>query len=188
MANLITVSDVEVRLGRSLTFAEAAKVEALIEDASALVVNYTGQNFTAGTSTNMLQVRKGSVKLSQHPVTAVNTVTNIDGDDVPFSWNGHHTVAVPSDLLANYDYAIVNYDHGYASTPDDVVSVVAGLVVRTFSIAPDAANGITQQTTGPFSVSYAAWAVGGQLVLSPTDQNILSKYKNRVVGSIEILG
>jgi len=39
---LATAADVELRLGRSLTAAEAAKVDGLLEEASALVIGFLG--------------------------------------------------------------------------------------------------------------------------------------------------
>ncbi|GAA2665234.1 head-tail connector protein [Nonomuraea recticatena] len=43
---LAQVSDVQVRLGRPLTVDEASRVQALIEDVSALVITYCRKDFT----------------------------------------------------------------------------------------------------------------------------------------------
>lgn len=188
MANLATVEDVEARLGRSLTETETVKVEALLTDASSLVTGYTGQKFLPSTSTNMLLVRAGKILLQQTPVTDVTDVTDIDGNDLPYKWDNYRTIRVSGWSAPNLTPVLVTYEHGSETVPADVVAVVAGLTLRTFQIAPEAAMGITQQTTGPFSASYATWAVGGQVVLSPTDIAILDRYRIRVTNSIDTLG
>lgn len=188
MANLATIEDVEARLGRSLTETETTRVEALLSDASSLVVGYTGQKFLPGTSTNMLLVRAGKILLQQNPVTDVLDVTDIDGNDLVYKWDNYRTIRIGGWAVPNNSPVLVTYEHGSDTVPEDVVSVVAGLALRTFQIAPEAAMGITQQTTGPFSASYATWAVGGQVVLSPTDVAILDKYRIRVTNSIDTLG
>lgn len=185
MTSLATIEDVQDRLGRLLTEVEITKVEALLNDASALVVGYTGQQFLAGSSTSLLQVKLGKVRMPQRPVTDVLSVTNLKDESVAFSWDGYQTLTVTA---PNYSQLVVSYEHGSENVPDDVRAVVAGLALRTFQVSPAAATGVTQQTTGPFSVSYAAWAVGGQVVLSPTDKAVLDRYKSLAAGAIDTLG
>ena len=45
MAALAAQADVEARLGRSLTEAEAARLPSLVDDASAVLIGYCGQDF-----------------------------------------------------------------------------------------------------------------------------------------------
>jgi hypothetical protein len=185
MTSLATIQDVEDRLGRSLTGSESIKVEALLTDASALVVGYTGQQFLTGTSTSLLQVKLGKIRMPQRPVTAVDSVETLSGEPVSFDWDNYQNLYVDT---ANYSQVVVTYEHGEDSAPADVIAVVAGLALRTFQVSPEAAMGVTQQATGPFSVTYAAWAVGGQVVLSPTDRAILDRYRIRAAGAIDTLG
>lgn len=189
MAALATTTDVETRLGRSLTESETAKAEALLEDASALVVGYTGQQFLPGESYNLLQVKQGKkIRLTQRPVTDVLAITTTDGDDVTWTWDGFQTIVIDSVFVCNGDRLVVAYEHGNETVPRDIVAVVASMVARTISIPTEAAAGVTQQTVGPFSVTYAAWAVGGQVMIAPAEQITLNRYRTNLQGTIETLG
>jgi hypothetical protein len=189
MTALATIQDVETRLGRSLSETETTRAEALLDDASALVVSYTGQQFLTGESTNLMQVKQGGkVRLAQRPATAIESVTNIDGDDLTFNWDGYQTVTLDSSVACTGDKVIVNYTHGNATVPQDVIAVVAAMVCRTISIPTEAAAGVTQQTVGPFSVTYANWAVGGQVMMSPAEQLTLNRYRTNLQGSIDTIG
>ena len=187
MTTLATVSDVEIRLGRSLNGTETTKAEAMLLEASALATSYTGQKFLTGNSTNLVRLNGTKATLGQRPVTAINDVTNVDGDPIPFTWDGYQSLTFePGDL--GYDkMVVVDYNHGNATVPADVVGVVAGMVARTISIPAEAAAGITSQMVGQYQVQYAAWAVGGQVMLSPADKDTLNRYKSPRLGSILLL-
>lgn len=189
MAALATTTDVETRLGRSLTESETAKAEALLDDASALVVGYTGQQFLPGESFNLLQVKQGNkIRLTQRPATDVLSVTDTEGNDVEYTWDGFQTLTITNVSVCNGDRLIVNYEHGNPAVPQDVLSIVASMVARTISIPTEAAAGVTQQSVGPFSVTYASWAVGGQVMMSPAEQIALNRYRTNMQGTIETLG
>lgn len=188
MTALATVADVEARLGRSLSVDEIAKAEVLLEDASALVVSYTGQKFLPEQSVNLLRVKSKKVHLTQRPATAINGVTDPEGNEISFVWDGFQTLKIECSSAASQSNVIVDYDHGNATVPQDVLSVVAGMVARTISIPTEAAAGVQQQTVGPFSVTFANWAVGGQVLMSPADREVLNRYKNRTFGAIDTLG
>jgi len=90
--------------------------------------------------------------------------------------------------LGSYTPVRVNYDHGSATIPDDVVAVIAGMVVRTVLIPDDAAAGIQQQSVGPFSQSYANWAVGRQVLMSPSDVEVANYYRDKTFRSASTIG
>lgn len=188
MTALATLQDVETRLGRSLSASEQTRATALLEDASALVVGITGQKFLPSNSVNLLRLNGTKLWLPQRPATAVNSVETVDGDAVPYHYDGFQTLTFePSDI---YDIAmlVVDYDHGTVTVPNDVVGVVAGMVARTISIPAEAAAGVTSQAVGPYSVQYAAWAVGGQVMASPADREVLKRYNIKMVGAIDLIG
>ena len=68
------------------------------------------------------------------------------------------------------------------------MAVVAGMVVRTLQIPADAAAGIQQQSVGPFSQSYANWAVGGQVLMSPSDIEVANYYREKTFRSFSTIG
>lgn len=181
---LATIADVEARLGRSLTEAEETKATAYLEDASALFIQRAVQKFEVGESTVRLFPKDGIVRLVQRPVIEVVEVKDIDGVEIDFTFDGHQSLY---DLGA-YTPVTVTYEHGSETIPADVVACVAGMVARTLSISPDAAAGVTQQSVGPFSQSYANWAVGGQVMMSPAEAKVADYYRGLTFRSTSILG
>lgn len=181
---LATIADVEARLGRALTASELSKANAWLDDASALFVQRATQQFEVGESRVRLFPRDGVVRLVQRPVIQVVSVTDLDGNEIDFTWDGHQSIYD----LGSYSPVIVEYEHGSENIPADVVAIVAGMVVRTLQIAPDAATGVTQQSVGPFSQSYATWAVGQQVLMSPTDEKVANGYRERTFRSASTLG
>lgn len=181
---LATIADVEARLGRSLTVDEIAKANAYLTDASAMFVQRAVQKFEVSESTVRLFPQDGVVRLVQRPVIEVVSVKDIEGNDVDFTWDGRQSIYDLAELRG----VTVNYEHGSADVPNDVVAVVAGMVARTLSISPDAAAGVQQQTVGPFAQTYASWAVGAQVMMSPAEMKVADYYRGLSVRSASMLG
>lgn len=181
---LATIADVEARLGRELTTAESTQATAWLDDASALFINRAEQKFEPGESTVRLFPKHGVVRLIQRPVTAIIDVNDINGAPVDFAWDGFQTLF---DVFTSLP-VVVTYEHGSANIPDDVVAVVAGMVARTLAISPEAASGITKQTTGPFSQEFASWAVGQQVMMSPAELAVADSYRPKYLGNASTLG
>jgi len=181
---LATIEDVEARLGRELTTAEELQATAWLDDASAIFIQRAVQKFEVGDSRVRLFPRDGVVRLVQRPVIEVTEVTDIDGVEIEFTFDGHQSIYE----LGSFSPVIVSYEHGSADIPADVVAVVAGMVVRTLQIPADAAAGIQQQAVGPFSQSYASWAVGRQVLMSPSDIEVANYYRERTFRSASTLG
>ena len=181
---LATIADVEARIGRSLTAGETSQATAWLTDASSMFVQRAVQKFEVSESTVRLFPRDGVVRLVQRPVIEIVTVTDIDGAELDYTYDGFQSIYE----LGSYSPVIVNYDHGSDTIPDDVVAVVAGMVVRTLLIPADAAAGIQQQSVGPFSQSYANWAVGRQVLMSPADIEVANYYREKTFRSASTIG
>lgn len=181
---LATIADVEARLGRVLTNDEEAKATAWLNDASALFVNKSQQKFEPGETTFQAYAKDGVVRLLQRPVTAIVSVEDVHGSPVAYEWDGFQALF---NVYSASPLKVV-YEHGSTTIPEPVVAVVAGMVARTLSIAPDAASGITKQTTGPFTQEYASWAVGSQVMLSPAELSVANSYRQKQIGTASILG
>jgi hypothetical protein len=181
---LATIADVEARLGRALTGGETSQATAWLVDASAMFVQRAVQKFEVSESTVRLFPRDGIVRLVQRPIIEIVSVTDIDGVEIDYTYDGHQSIYE----LGTYSPVIVNYDHGSADIPDDVVAVVAGMVVRTLLVPDDAAAGIQQQSVGPFSQSFAAWAVGRQVLMSPSDIEVANYYREKTFRSASTFG
>lgn len=181
---LATIADVEARIGRSLTAGETGQATAWLADASAMFVQRAVQKFEVTESTVRLFPRDGVVRLVQRPVIEVVSVTDLDGVELDYTYDGFQSLYE----LGSYSPVIVNYEHGSDTIPADVIAVVAGMVVRTLLIPDDAAAGIQQQSVGPFSQSYANWAVGRQVLMSPSDIEVADSYRENTFRSFSTIG
>lgn len=172
---LITVADVEARIGRPLSEAESARIDALIADASAEIRGYTGQTITPATSTVTLPVLGGRVSLPQRPVTAVEAVNGhpVDEDDV-----------VGPTLHGLWgQYATVTYRHGYDEVPGDLVAVAVAMVLRGMStdlVGPMK----SRETIGDYSYGLPESALARRVVVDRTDQATLDRYRLPQIGAV----
>lgn len=186
VVQLATSVDVKAALGRDLTAPELVRVEAILDKASELFRSrrYSGQLFTAGTSTVRLKVTADYVTLVQRPVVSVESVTMDDGTAVAFDrFGGKLTLTgVPAGSFVRVSYA-----HGGA-VPELVRLTIAEIAKKVLSIAPAAAAGMTSnmRVTGPFTdqETYATWAQGGQTMLSPDDAATALSFRVKSYGSI----
>ena len=186
MVALATRSDVVARLGRALTDTESQRVDALLTDASAAVRTYTGQQFTAGTSTVTVYPERGAVRLDQRPVTDVTSVQDTDGGDVTFTWYVGDVVTLFSAGTSRLDLdqpsgtapVEIVYDHGYAagSIPETVVGVVCSVVLRALGRTP-LDSGVTQQAIAGYSETIGAVGAAGPLGLLNEEKNLLDRFR-----------
>lgn len=178
VTQLASAADVKAALGRDLTSDESARVGAILDKASELFRLRSGQQFTSGTSDVRLKSNGGIVRLVQRPVVSVESVTTDDGAPVAFELVGSslHT------NLRSHEFARVQYTHG-GTVPDLVRLTVAEIAKKVLAVPADARSGLSQfsRTDGPFTDSgtYAAWAVGGQTMLSPDDAAIADSFRVR---------
>lgn len=182
---LATLSDVECRLGREVTGSEADRLGCLLVDASAGVRSYTGQEFTASSSTTRLKVRGGCVRLPQWPVTAVTAVASTAGTALMHTWTSGDRVWLSSSLpIANGpscsgrgpDYVDVTYEHGFDASPPDVVAVVAQMAGRALGTTPGE-GGVQSETIAGYSYTLGSAAAAGGLGMLPAERAVLDRYK-----------
>lgn len=166
---LATQDDVIEALGRALTTSEAQSVDAKLRKASELFRKEAHRTFTPGRRTSRLKVNGGEVRLPESPVTTVHSVTDDDGTPITHTLFGV-TLTVP---LRSHHFVRVDYSYGTETPPTLAVETVAEMVARVFGLDKRAKAGIAQfqRTDGPFSDggTFAAWAVGGQVTMSPAD-------------------
>ena len=163
MAALATQADIEARIG-TLTAPQAARVAALLDDASAKVRRFCRQEFSAVASDVVVLAPIGTViRLPQRPITAVTAVALIDGTtDIPltgWAWDGaefldlaHATTVAgtttPATPVQNTNTYRVTYSHG-GPVPDDVKAIVCAMVARTVT-APTIVDGMVSETIGQY--------------------------------------
>lgn len=171
---LVTSQDIAARLGRPLSDTEAARVDALIADASAEVRAYTGQLITAGESTVTLPVVGGRANLPQRPVA---DVTAINGEPVEPDFVG-------ATLRGLYGCEVtVTYSHGYSEVPGDIVSVVAAMVLRGLATSPSAPL-YSRETIGEYSYGLPESAIARRVIVDRTDRATLDRYRTPDIGTV----
>lgn len=171
MADLITLVDVTSRMPEALNAGQAARAPALIRDASALV-----RRFVPGLSSEtdvvvVLELNANRLTLPTLPVISVSSVVQIGfatplGDILipPGAWrfNGIDQIILDEDAsrwiinlsegwwgddpTATYR---VTYSHGFATLPDDVIMVVANMVIRVLT-SPSVVGGLTGENIGQY--------------------------------------
>lgn len=203
MTTLAIVADLEARLGRDLTDTEAARADALLGDASAMVRSYTGLDFTVAEDDEVtLRGQGGMIRLPQRPVTEVSKVIAIGGDGAPdvtlidWIWDGIDQIRIGEGSFVINLPAIwwdddgypgtyrVTYSHGYEQVPADVVAVVCGMASRTLT-APTMAGGVRSETIGPYSYQLDAAGAGLAVMMSQADRDALKRYR-RSAGMITV--
>lgn len=186
MTALATSTDVEAELGRTLTTAEAAKVDAALDKASALVRAETGRKFEAGTYTVRRKVRRGRVVLDA-PAT-VTSVIAVDGDGT--------VTAITGAILRTEDETVYNLgcdrwvEITYTTAgevPAELVPVVAALAAANItSGAPEGVQSYTV-TKGPFSESATFAEPTDSLAPTPSILSVIRRHKLRRPGPISSL-
>lgn len=205
LPSLAELADVEVRLGYEITdTAQQARVNALLGDASVVVRAYCRRDFTAGTTTARYRPRGHKVILPNRPVlrvTAVRSVVSFGTSEQLtalsyWSHPGGHEVHLGDqtqvingptlDFTDDNVWVEVTYEHGFPEVPDDVVTVVANLVVRNLTVP---GGGLVDlQTVGPYTTRFGSFTGAGPLALTGGDRDVLNRYRSTSAGTVELRG
>lgn len=177
-------TDLADRLGVTFTTAQGIRAAALLADASAVVRNYTRQQFTVGTSTDVLEATADQwLYLPERPVTAIISV-GVGGaplavgawqlqNDALYRYDGWGSRFYGSTGGWNQpDTITVTYTHGYAEIPDDIVRTVCKLA-ETSWVNP---QGLRSFTQGDMTATLALETVGSG-ALDADDRKILDFYR-----------
>jgi hypothetical protein len=207
VAALAEIGDVEDRLGRDLAPTEVRQAQAALNDASAVVRNYTRRSFTREQTTQRLRPVGGRVSLPQRPVVSIETVVVI-GDvgqriTLPaWTWDGGNELWIYSDsgqiinlsesladlFLYRTPIVEVTYTHGFTEIPGDIVAVVAGKAAAILSLPASSGGGVVSaQAADTYSYQLAGFARSGPLSFSDADRQILNTYR-RGGTTIELRG
>jgi hypothetical protein len=197
---LATQDDITARLGRALTTSEAARVDALISDASVLVRKYCKKDFQFHTADVIdVRIHDSELKLPGRPIEDVTSVLAL-GDagqglpDVPLPWFVFdHIDVVRVDAGAGailnlpeawFEYTDlyrtfrVTYDHGFHEVPDEVVMVVANAALAVLQ-SPTMAAGLIGETIGPYSYRLERGGGGLGVSLVQADYTILADFRDK---------
>lgn len=197
MEPLASVDDVLNRYPGTLRPESKARIPYLLTDASVTVRSYCKQTFTAQTSTHRIRPIGDTVRLRQQPVVSVTSVGLVDTlttsgvISLPLGswvWDGGQEIWIgaigrvinlPEEafaLLRRHTPLIeVVYGHGYATSPDDVVTVVCSMVLRVLDLPGP--TSMTSNQVGPVAYSTSAEAREGILALNDAEKRILGQYR-----------
>lgn len=192
-----TTDDLEARLGRDLTASELARADALLDDVTAAVVNYTGQTFTLETTTTRLKVRYGVVRLPQRPVVSVDAVKNVTGSDVAYTWDTRDRLDLPGcgNALNAFEiepyriapgYVDVTYEHGYTVVPADILGIVCNIALRNLGQDPTDAATVSETVDG-YTYRLNAATGGGSFGILGAEMAALDRYR-RQGGTMTLAG
>lgn len=199
MVALASVADLEARLGRDLdTDQQLARASALLDDASATVRAYTGQQFTRSTTTDRVTPpRKGPVLLPQQPVNDVTAVASVLGVTQQFLFDGlnlyvgAYLAGVVVNLAAAYydggryyegfarrQPIDVTYDHGYTVIPGEIVAVVCQIAGRAMG-RPLEDSGVQQESIGGYAYTTGVAAAAGGVGMLRDERTVLDAYRRQ---------
>jgi hypothetical protein len=187
MAALATIQDLEATLGRTLVGDpdRVARVERVLEMASAVVREYTGQFFelVADDEVVLFPDNDGWYRLPQRPIVDVTAIADQDAVDLfttyAFDTDGwfRNFPMYPQAARPRWPFSSlsVTYSHGYAEIPADVVMVVCSMAGRSWSNPA----GIRSESVGDYSVTYAIPGTGESigLALSRPEMDVLRSYR-----------
>lgn len=178
MTDLASTSDLEARLGRSLTSTEQTRATAYLADASAAIRSWTKYAF-AEVSGEVLRLRPTGMeaRIPRRQITAVNSVKAIDWAGVPtmilpsgfWGWDGIDIITIapysdgvwlnlPDAEIVGYpDTYEVDVDHGDGDIPDVIVGICCAMVLAPL-MSPSMIEGLNNQKVGEYS---HGWQQGG---------------------------
>lgn len=179
---LAASSDVVEALGRDLTSSEERRVNAALTKASELFRKEARRTFTPGRRINRLRSQAGEVRLSEIPIVDVHSVTDDDGNPIAFT----RFASVLTLRDTTVAFVRVDFSFGENDVPELVRTTVAAVVAGAFDVDKRARAGMTQfqETAGPLNEggTFAAWAVGGQITLSPSDIDVAQSFRPARLG------
>lgn len=174
MANLITIEDVVIALGREpMDDTEEAQWKTTIKKISAFINGYVDVSFTPATDTVRYHSDYyGVVQLGGDPISAVTSVADRSGMDISAAmWSDGDDVIYG--LLPNA-VVDVTYTHGMSAVPDDVAVLVLDAVVGVLGLG---SNGpLKSFTLGDKTEAYASDS-GSGMVTVQLEQRVLDNYR-----------
>jgi hypothetical protein len=175
LPTLASPDDIVDRLGRNLNQVEAARIDALLRDGSAIIRRYCRNDFQLKSqATQTFIADAGIIVLPNRPVWSVDSVTWKSGNpqlmmDFLVTWyifDGIDTITIPSP----YQSGIINLPYmwymtswysdsfevvstsGYPDVPEEVVAVLCTAIISELS-TPTMSATLASESIGPYSYS-----------------------------------
>lgn len=176
LPSLADPSDIEARMGRTLNQVESARVQALLDDGSAIIRSYCNRDFQWYDSDTKTMVADGGIMMltTWRPVVSIDSVIALSGTpgiaDIPvtwYNWDGVEKLTVfnPSYSgiinLPEYWYEEtfwwggsfkITGSHGFPVVPDDVIAVLCTAVTSELA-TPTMSATLMSESVGAYSYS-----------------------------------
>lgn len=193
MDALAEVDDVLARLPPGILNPQDPRIQAVLNDVSAVVRNYVRRDFTTTQYVARLRPNGWRIRLPQRPVVSVDQVQLIVYQETitlaGWFWDGLDEIylALDGDIIINLSETVldwmrdfspvaqVTYSAGYAEVPADVVAVTCSAAVRTLTTPSFGAT--DREGVGEYNVSLTATAALGALALNDAEKSMLAKYR-----------
>ena len=177
MVAFATPDDLAERLQVEFDVDDYVRATGLIEQASGLVQRTTRQTITqvVGDVITLPATYTSLLMLPELPVTAVASLvydgsTWTDGTD--YAWTTSGLIVTAGRYAAIWSRpTVVTYTHGYATVPDDIVSIVIDMSARAWQNP----RGVLSEQIGTYSARYPAGQTG--LTVMPDEAMLLHQYR-----------
>jgi hypothetical protein len=172
LPSLATPDDIVARIGRNLNQVEAARVDAMLQDGSAIIRRRARNTFVyTASDTITISAPDGIIILPGRPIHNVIAVVARSGNDnvpdVPVTWfifDGVDTVTIPEPSqsgiinLPEYWYEVpwyshsydTEYEHGYQDVPADIKGLLCSAIISELS-TPTMSASLQSETIGAYS-------------------------------------
>lgn len=156
--------------GRGVDVSDADRIDALLDDASAAVIGYTGQTFARAQRTVDVWPTNGFFDLRGKDIASVSAV-DADANTIAVEQVGRYRWYAGTNRRLT-----VTFTEGWAIAPADIVAVVCSIVARAASVAPTQL-GHSQDTAGPFNFTVGSAAANGAVGMLADERRVLDRYK-----------
>ena len=183
LPSLASPDDIIARLGRQLNQVEAARVDAMLKDGSAIIRRRARNTFTyVANDTITISASDGLIVLPGRPIYNVISVTARSGipyvPNIPVTWfifDGIDTVTIPEPRhsgiinLPTFWYSVAwyshsydtVYEHGYQDVPDDIEGLLCNAIISELS-TPTMSATLQSESIGAYSYSMRrSYSAGG---------------------------
>ena len=182
LPSLATPDDIVARLGRNLNQVEAARVDAMLQDGSAIIRRRARNTFMYIAADKLtVAASDGIIILPQRPIYKVMTVVARSGNqtipDIPVTWfifDGVDTVTIPEPShsgiinLPEFWYSVAwyshsydtTYEHGYHEVPADINGLLCNAIISELS-TPTMSATLQSESIGAYSYSMRRSYSGG---------------------------
>ena len=159
-------------------WASDGRVDSAIAAASATIRNACGWHVAPSMPCRAVVDGDGSrtIWLRTTCLTGVSSL-DVDGTEAACQWSRIGQVVSDVRVPCALQAAVVEYAAGFDAVPDDLMAVVRSMVVRSIAMS----YGVTSESAGGVSVSYAQGAAYAAEATSATDSDMAALMPYRAV-------